>query len=60
MKDLITKLKILSMLFRGAFDEWKEQIYQDDLDRPYCCSGYDCGCGGMTIRELYSMEENEA
>jgi hypothetical protein len=56
MKDLIFKMKILLMMFQSTFKEWKIEVYQKDLDSPYCCSGYECGCCGMTVRDLYSPE----
>lgn len=56
MVDFVTKIRILIMLLHSTFDEWKNQIWNNDLDTPYCCSGRDCGCGGMTYREIYSPE----
>ena len=57
MKDLLTKLRILKNLLLAAFDEWHEHIWSNDLDSPYCCPGGpmdECGCGGMTYRDVYA------
>jgi hypothetical protein len=59
MKQIIPKLKILLIILMSAFDEWKTQVYPRDIDGHYCCNGDYCGCGGMTIRELYSIEINK-
>jgi hypothetical protein len=41
------------MLLHGAYEEWLKEIWQRDLDSPYCCSGQECGCMASTVRELY-------
>jgi hypothetical protein len=56
LKDFFAKLKILKMLLQGTCEEWKKQVWEMDLDGAYCCSGLDCGCGGMTVREIYTAE----
>jgi hypothetical protein len=53
MSDLIFKLRVLKMLLHGAYEEWLKEIWQRDLDSPYCCSGQECGCMASTVRELY-------
>ena len=58
MRDTIFKLKILHQILVGAYDEWRKEIWEKDLDENYCCSGIEggvavCGCGGMTVREIY-------
>ena len=51
--QIITKLKILKMWISDAFHGWHEQIWKRDLDERYCCDGKMCGCGGMTLRDIY-------
>jgi len=54
MKDKILKIKILFSrytYFPIAFKEWKEDIWDIDLDERVCCSGDMCNCGGETLRE---------
>jgi len=48
------KLKILFYLLSNAFDDWKESIWDKDLDSYYCCDGAECCCGGATIDEMWS------
>lgn len=54
MNDILDKIAILKMLLRSAFDQWRNEIWEHDLDQPYCCDGRECGCGAMTLREVYS------
>ena len=54
MKDKILKIKIyLSeyMTFYTGFLDWKEQIWDTDLDETNCCDGNMCCCGGRTLRD---------
>ena len=57
MRQIIRKIKILKMLLLDAFDTWKKEVWEKDLDGPYCCSGTSivspCGCGGMTVGESF-------
>jgi len=52
-KDIITKLITLYWFLRGSYGEWKENVWERDLDRPYCCDGYMCGCQASTVREVF-------
>jgi hypothetical protein len=57
MKDKLLKIKILFtryIFFPVAFKEWKEEIWDTDLDDPICCSGNMCCCGGETNRENFN------
>lgn len=61
MSDWLIKLRILRDLLLIAYAEWFEQIATKHLDDLYCCSGGSfpsdlCGCGGMTLRDLYTKE----
>ena len=53
MIDFLLKLKILVGLFGSVFSQWKTEVYSKDLDQPYCCDGRECGCYGMTVRQIY-------
>ena len=56
MKDLLTKLRILKDMLGSTFEEWREQIWDHDLDSHYCCPGRmqdECGCMGATYRDIY-------
>lgn len=59
MNDAITKLGILWMLIRHTFSDWRRDIWRNDLDTHYCCDGRECGCGGMTWRDVYSPVSSE-
>lgn len=50
---MLFKVKVLFWLFADTYSCWYKEIWQRDLDEQYCCNGRECGCGGMTIRELY-------
>jgi len=56
MSDTIFKLRLLAALLRCSFEEWREQIWQRELDAPYCCGGHECGCMATTTRQLYSWQ----
>lgn len=62
MRDLFVKLWILKALLssgiKGSWREWLSEIWEKELDAPYCCGGgsgsWDiCGCEGATVREIY-------
>ena len=62
MNDLFTKLKILVLHLCSAFGEWRECVWQRNLDDYHCCNGgtgsHDvCGCGGATIREVWGRDD---
>jgi len=56
MKDFILKLKILYRMVMNTYDDWKELIWTHDLDESYCCDGKECGCGGMSIKEIWKVK----
>lgn len=57
MSDLMLKIWLLAVLIGAgvvqAFHQWREDIWKSDLDSRYCCDGRECGCQGVTIREVY-------
>ncbi|SER94038.1 hypothetical protein [Sphingobium sp. YR768] len=53
MSDLIFKLRVLAFFMRGAFEQWKAEVWKVDLDATYCCDGRECGCQASTTRDLY-------
>lgn len=53
MTDVLFKLRVLQMMLRHAFEEWRNDVWKRDLDSTYCCSGYECGCMATSVRELY-------
>lgn len=54
MKDIIFKLMLLRNDLVECFGYWRDGIWERDLDSLYCCEGRECGCEGITIRELYT------
>jgi hypothetical protein len=54
MRDVITKLRILSLLLSEALEQWRTDIWDNDLDAHYCCDGRECGCQAATWRDIYS------
>lgn len=53
MKDIVFKLKLLHWFFCDAFQDWKQRVWEKDMDEPYCCNGNECGCYAVTNREMY-------
>lgn len=53
MRDAITKLRILRMLLVEAFEQWRTDIWRNDLDARYCCDGRECCCQAATWRDIY-------
>lgn len=51
--QIVDKMRILVMLLRGAFDQWRTEILHHDLDAPYCCDGRECGCRASSLRDVY-------
>lgn len=51
------KIRILIHLLIQAFFDWKENVSRKDLDSVYCCNGRECGCGAITIGEVYGEKE---
>ena len=54
MKDLIFKLKILVFMLMSEYRNWKEYVWEHDLDEYDCCGGNECMCGGQTIRDMWT------
>jgi hypothetical protein len=54
MRDTLLKFRLLWIGLRVAFDEWRNEIWRKDLDGTYCCNGRECGCYGMTRRQMYT------
>lgn len=59
MSDFLFKLRILWMLLRCTYSEWRREVWVRNLDSPYCCDGRECGCYGTTVRELYARRKLE-
>lgn len=58
MKDVWFKFRILFALIQSDIETWKKEVWPRELDSPYCCSGtaYDeCGCGGSTVRDMWTF-----
>jgi len=53
MKDAITRLRILMDMLVRTLSDWHKNIWKEDLDRFICCDGRECGCCGVTIRQIY-------
>lgn len=58
MRFWLWKLRVLVLLLRGAYEQWRTDVAPYSPDQPYCCDGGTssldiCGCGGMTLREVY-------
>jgi len=60
MRDRLFKLYVLFVVLwdgiSGAFQYWKTEIYDRELDERVCCDGRMCGCGGETIREQWTKQ----
>lgn len=56
MRERIEKIVILWLFVKGAVRDWWDEVWQKDLDAPYCCDGRECGCGGMTVREVHGPQ----
>lgn len=56
MNDIVFKISLLRLFFCQAIDEWRQEIFNRDLDDRYCCDGRECGCGGATVREMYTTD----
>lgn len=51
------KFKILFILLKQAYDEWKTEVWPYQLDQPICCDGKECGCFSRSIRQTYLGED---
>lgn len=57
MSDAILKLQILRDMLRSSYGEWRREVWGRDLDENYCCSGRECCCGGMSVRQMWRYEQ---
>ena len=60
MGDLLFKLKILVVLLKGQFHEWRVDIWSRHLDERYCCDGRECGCCGVSVRDVWTRLNNRS
>ena len=58
MSQLIRKLRILCNFLVTACGEWRDEVWNHDLDETYCCNGHECGCYGSTRGEVYEAYRN--
>lgn len=60
MKDKYLKIKeLISRIFMDCiyeYKEWKVDLWERDMDELDCCSDYECGCNGRTVRQNYKRE----
>ena len=56
MREAIWKLGVLRDLLLSAVRQWRSEVWSRDPDDFYCCPGESnqCGCYGVTVRDLYS------
>lgn len=57
--EAIAKIKILATFLRAGFEEWREYVWRKELDAPYCCDGRECGCGALTVRQIYTQHQGD-
>lgn len=52
--ELIRRLT-LGTIYGAIMDyrDWKEELWDRDLDENDCCDGRECGCSGRTVRQNY-------
>jgi hypothetical protein len=55
MGDFLFKLKILAVLLKGQFHEWRIDVWSRELDERYCCDGRECGCYGVSVRDVWNI-----
>jgi hypothetical protein len=53
--DILKKLKAFWPYLQMAFESWKSDIWDKDLDELYCCNGKECCCGGLSVRETHNI-----
>jgi hypothetical protein len=56
--DFFTKLGILAQMVSGVTATWRKEVWRRDLDTPYCCNGYMCGCHASTVRDMWTHKYN--
>lgn len=57
-EDKLFKLKLLYIFIIDSLKAWKEFIWDVELDELYCCNGRECGCQGITNRQLIMWQNN--
>ncbi len=55
MREIVGKLRILKIMLAVTYDQWRKEVWPNDLDAQICCDGRECECGAMTVRECWSM-----
>lgn len=58
MRDTLLKLRILRGLLAATWRDWRQSVWDRDLDERYCCDGRECGCMGSSVREVWEWECN--
>lgn len=56
MRDAIIKLRILFHFISNAFDSWRHEVWNRELDELYCCDGRECVCGGLSVLEVMGYQ----
>jgi len=55
VSEMFAKLSILYRTFLySAYEDWKREVWEKDLDQAYCCDGSMCLCRGSSVREVYT------
>lgn len=49
----------LSQAMHHSWIHWRREVWPKDPDSLLCCSGYECGCMGVTVREAYAPRPAE-
>jgi hypothetical protein len=57
IRDAAYKLRILFWMLCEQASMWHKEVWSSNLDVPYCCTGRDCACEGMTVREVWSRQK---
>lgn len=57
MKQVFKKFICLYWFILSAYEDWRINVWKQDLDELYCCDGRDCLCGGATIEQTYMERE---
>lgn len=57
MSDIIFKLGLVPSYVINGLKSWYYEVWIVDLDTHWCCNGEECGCGGLSHREMMIPEE---
>lgn len=60
MHDVIVKLRILCDMLSSCIEDWRTNVWAKDLDKRYCCDGRECGCYGLTLRQVCEWNRTHA